>query len=331
MPPGPQQKAKLPLKLRLKAWWEGYDEYEFGRAMGFLDNREGQSGPKEPLDIAPEGESESGLIVDPWDEQRIDIAQYIWGKGYCGPGGTEFIISTSKLLTLSPEYSMLNIGAGLGGPARTLSDKFGVYVSGYERSQKLVNAGNELCKRAGLSGKVELFPYDPAEVEEFDRKFDRVFIKDELFTIPEKNRLIPLLFEWLKPEGLLLTIDFVVKDESVLSSTAFREWADGEPRRPSPYTHDGLVKSMEDAGLSVRVDEDISDQYSKMISDAWRGADKVVAKLMAENNGQSLVETLLKEAEFWSRRAKLLASGDLMAVRVLGYKTEKKKRMLSDW
>ena len=84
------------------------------------------------------------MPVDLWDAKRVNISQYIWGEGYCGPGGPEHIVSMSKLLALSPKMSMMCLGAGLGGPTRTLADKFGVWVSGYEESEHLVEAGNEL-------------------------------------------------------------------------------------------------------------------------------------------------------------------------------------------
>ncbi len=120
-----EAKEKLPLKLKLKAWWEGYDRDEYAaiRADEAESNDvKGQGAPTSTPGSAPtKGKNAvDDLPFDPWDEERIDIAQYIWGDGFCGPGGAEHIVSMSKLLALSPEMSMVILGGGLGGPARSL-------------------------------------------------------------------------------------------------------------------------------------------------------------------------------------------------------------------
>ena len=92
-----------------------------------------------------------------------------------------------------------------------------------------------------------------------------------------------------------------------------------------------LAKAVTTAGFAIRVNEDISDQYIELISRAWAGADKVAQKLIHEPNGEGLVTTLLKEAEFWSRRTELLRSGDLRAWRLLAYKKDNTGKTMSDW
>jgi cyclopropane fatty-acyl-phospholipid synthase-like methyltransferase len=333
----PKGKAnKLPFKLRLKAWWEGYDPDEILRRM------EGEAGevpsasdptPAEPTelatrDIEPSAEESNG---EEWTAESVDIAQYIWGEGYCGPGGPEYVVALSKLLALSPEMSMLQIGAELGGPARVLADKFGVWMTGYEDSEVLVEKGQELSKMSGLEKKAALSHYDPENIDEFERKFDRALAKESLFTIQNKEKMISAIEEKLKPGGVMLITDYVIADESVVGKDSYKEWKVGERRAPYPILADELKGILKANNLQVRVSEDISDQYIDMINQAWAGADKVAANLAKEENGTRLIQTLMREAEFWTRRKKMLESGDLQLFRMVANKKDSGPGGMSDW
>ncbi|MCH8861035.1 MAG: hypothetical protein IID51_00820 [Proteobacteria bacterium] len=331
-----EAKEKIPLKLKLKAWWEGYDSDEVRDAYLATQNQEEEASapPAAPRKEAPEKTAKKpkdDIPVDPWNEKRVDIAQYIWGKGYCGPGGPEHIVTMSKLLALSPKMSMMCLGAGLGGPARTLADKFGVWVSGYEESEHLVEAGNEMSLKAGMSKKADLHVYVADGSTDFGRKFDRVLAKEYLFLVENKKGLMGATFEATKPDGLILITDYVLGSESVVTSDAYLEWKESERGKVYPITEEALKELVTTAGYSVRVHEDISDQQIHLIANAWSGADKVIAELTKDKDGTALVDTLLQEAEFWARRSKLLTDGTLRLWRTLGYKKEDGPPMMSNW
>lgn len=316
------------LSLRLKAWWEGYDPEDIKKRLQEL----------EPEDyVEPESEQQEAPKpittdnIDPWDEKTIDIAQYVWGKGFCGPGGPDYIISLSKLLALSPEMSMLQIGAGLGGPARVLVDRFGVWVTGYEESQLMVEKGRKLSKMAGLDKKAVLEHYSPEDFEGFARKYDRAISKEALFTIEDKAGMIAKIEDKLKPGGLFLLTEYVIDSDAVPARDRYKEWAVGERSHPFPVLTDELIKMLKDHHMQVRVSEDISRQYIEMITKAWAGADEVAAKLAQREDGTAMIQTLMREAEFWTRRKKLLETGDLKLWRIVANKKSGGPGMMSDW
>lgn len=318
--------AKVPLKLRLKAWWEGYDTDEIKQRLA--------SKKSEPVAEEPVKESPKEITadaIDPWDEATVDIAQYIWGKGFCGPGGPEYIVSLSKLLALSPEMSMLQIGAGLGGPSRVLVDRFGVWITGFEESEMLVEKGRKLSKMAGLEKKAQIEQYTPEGFEGFDRKYDRALSKEALFTIEDKDNMISKIEEKLKPGGLFLMTEYVIGSDAVLGRDKYKEWVVGERRHPFPIMSNELVDLLKKNHLQVRVSEDISLQYVEMINQAWAGADEVAAKLAKREDGTMMIQTLMREAEFWTRRKKLLESGDLKLWRIVANKKSGGPSMMSDW
>ena len=321
---------KLPLKLKIMAWWEGYDSSEIQERLA---QREGANAKPEPQPVEkqPIETLDEEMPVDPWDEETIDIAQYVWGDGFCGPGGPEYIVGLSKLLALSPEMSMMQLGAGLGGPARTLCDRFGVWVTGYDESEQLVKAGNELSKIAGLSKKAILEQYNPEELEDFDRQFDRALSKEALFTVKNKTGVIRAVEEKLKPGELFLVTDYVVADESIYGKDVYKQWRVGERADPCPVTEIEFKQMLKDVKLQVRVSEDISGDYIKLINKAWAGADKVAAKLAKEENGAALIQTLMREAEFWARRKRMLESGDIRLWRFVANKKASLTAGMSDW
>jgi len=325
----------LPFKMRLKAWWKGYDPAEVARLLRERQPHEAPRSrpvppPLPPGAVAPE---DIDLPFDPWDAQRIEIAQYVWGEGFCGPGGPDHIVSMSKLLALSPEMSLLEIGSYLGGPARTLAEKFGAWVTGFEESPRLVDLANQKSLMTGLAKKAEIHVFDPNTLEKFDRKYDRAFAKETFFTIEKKAKLLGLLEEHLKPGGLFLITDFVLASESVVATYTFNAWRDCETARRRPYmvTAKELADMCKKARFTVRVDEDVSKDYIDLVNKAWAGADRVAARIGGQADSEALLRTLLKEAEFWNLRVSMLESGQLQLRRLVGSKRAEKPSMMSDW
>lgn len=327
---------KYPFKLRLKAWWEGYDPEDLARyeALGIKPDKPAPRRAKKKKndkEAEPPPPPSTELPVDPWDKSRVDVAQYIWGPGYCGPGGPEHIIAMSKLLALNAELSMADIGAGLGGPARTLAEEFGVWMTGYEQSETLVKAGNELSTMAGMAKKAPLQHFEPGPNFKFERRYDRAFLKESLHMIEDKSDLLAKLEDAIKPDGLVLIIDYVLGDEAVVGTADYRAWRAGEPHKVYMVTQQELAGAVTKSGLALRVNEDQSQSQIELITRAWKGVDQVAARLMENPDERHLVKTLLHEAELWARRVAMLQSGKLKLVRMLGAKREKKPGMMSNW
>lgn len=320
-------KNKLPLKLKLKAWWDGYDPDEVEKKF------KAQSEDEVVEEPVVEEETEPEVLIDEagWGEQRININQYIWGEGFCGPGGIEHIISMTKLLALDKKMSMLDIGSGLGGKARALAENYGVWVTGLENSEKLTEKGNELSLVKGMSKKVNIIHSDLNEEQNFEHNYDRVFSKEALFTVEDKEKLLRSVYSATKPEGLALFTDYVLGSEGSVMNAQFKEWRDNEPIRPFCQTQEEYKEIIERVGYKTRVNEDISAQYIELISNAWKGSTDVVKLLMKEENSREMIDALLAEAEFWTRRVSLLKSGELKVWRVLGYKPDNRSKMMSDW
>lgn len=321
---------RLPLGVRLKAWWDGYSVSDIARRIAEREAVTHAAPEPDPPPPAPETAAVRRVAM-PWDSQRMEIAELVWGEGYCGPGGPENVIAMSKLLTLSPEMSMLVIGAELGGPARTLAQNFGVWISAYEGDADLARAGMAISERKGLAKKAPVMQYDYAAARPFERRFDRAMAKESLFHVPELKPVIKRVEESLKDDGLLLITDYMISEERFAFDPEVRKWMAHEPTKVHMRTPQEVVDVLADCGFGVRVNEDQTDHYQHLVRQTWKGAgDFIKALLERGEEGRPLIDILLREAELWTERGKLFDSGKLRLQRILAHKKEL-GTLMSDW
>tara|TARA_R110002096_G_scaffold257381_1_gene450731 strand:+ start:52378 stop:53343 length:966 start_codon:yes stop_codon:yes gene_type:complete len=309
--------VKVPMKWRLKAWWEGYDLDDIkARLARGEDIEEIANEPEEVTE--PESDAPEAMV---WDDKRLETAQLIWGEGYCGPGGPEYVTSMSKLLGMSSKMSVAVIGAGLGGPSRVLANEFGAWITGYEQSENLADKGMALSVKAGLESKAPIKHYDPSSDEPFERTFDRAYSKEALYTVEDKPKLLQNVFDQLKDGGLFLINDYTLSSADALADKDVQKWIRQEPSQPFPIPNDKMEKLLTDCGYILRVNEDITDQYIDMIAKSWAGVDKVIESLTKSKEDQSeTIQRLIKEAEYWMLKSKTMKDGHVKAWRFLVYK-----------
>ncbi|KAF4664886.1 hypothetical protein FOL47_004900 [Perkinsus chesapeaki] len=117
-----------------------------------------------------------------------------------------------KTLGLGPDVKVLDVGCGVGGPARYISYKSGCSVVGYDVQSGLINIGKELTDAVGLSTKVQLVcgdatkdMYGPANKESYDAAFSLLVI----LHIPDRIGVLKAMYEAVKPGGTVLIEDMI--------------------------------------------------------------------------------------------------------------------------
>lgn len=309
---------KVPWKVKLKAWWKGYDIADIEAKMAPDSAR--KKGENNAQKAKANAETEEDLKIR-WDKSRIEATQLVWGNGFCGPGGPQNVIDMSKLLALSPKMSALVIGAGLGGPARVLAKEFGAWINGYENNPTLAEEGMKMSINTGMEKKAPILFNKLDQETSFGRVFERALAKEVLYTIENKSGLIDRIFEQLKDDSLFLITDYVLKSHESLVDPDVVEWLRREPLDPFPVTSDTLEKILEDAGFQIRVHEDITGYFLEMVNEAWADAEQSVQLLAKSEDGiQKNLFAILNEAEIWNRRTKIMRSGELQVRRYLAHK-----------
>jgi SAM-dependent methyltransferase len=127
----------------------------------------------------------------------------------------------AKLTGITAGMSVLDVGSGVGGPARFLAATCGCQVTGVDISEAFVDGARYLTERTGQSGQVS-FRTASALALPFDAgRFDVVLLQHVAMNISERTRLYREIRRVLKSGGKFAIFDVVLKD--------------GEPHYPVPW------------------------------------------------------------------------------------------------
>ena len=113
------------------------------------------------------------------------------------------------LASITAETSVLDVGSGVGGPARFLAATYGCRVVGIDLSQSFVDAANYLTERTGQTEQVS-FQTASALDQPFDEgRFDAVLLQHVAMNIADRDRLYREIRRVMKPGGRFATFDVV--------------------------------------------------------------------------------------------------------------------------
>ena len=277
------------------------------RAAVEMAAREQLSRPRKDAPGAQRGEIHPSPTAYSWTKARIAVAQEIWGEGFVAPGGTDMIMSMVEPLGLKRKMTVLDLGVGLGGPARIIGKRFGVHVTGVEWDSGLAKEGQALSRRRfWRAGKVPIHSLgQTAGMLSLD-SFDRFIAKDCLLVLPDKDRFLRLIGAILMDHGELLFTDFVLTAPE-RRPPAVEAWIAAEPETPVPWSAMDYIKLLSGLGLHIRI-EDKTEQIWFVIQQSLAAAD---ARVEQTGLDPALSAALASEASLWTRRVGLLESGEL--------------------
>ena len=117
--------------------------------------------------------------------------------------GKDATLELAHLAGITPEMRVLDVGGGLGGPARTLATEIGCSVEVLDVTEEFCRAGEMLTTRTGL-GHLVSFRYASAlDMPHPDASFDAVWMQHSSMNIADKERLYAEIHRVLRPGGHL--------------------------------------------------------------------------------------------------------------------------------
>ena len=115
----------------------------------------------------------------------------------------------AKLTGITADMSVLDVGSGVGGPARFLAATYGCRVTGVDLSEPFVDAARYLTQRTGQSEHVSFHTASALELPFDDGRFDVVLLQHVAMNISDRARLYREIRRVLKTGGKFATFDVV--------------------------------------------------------------------------------------------------------------------------
>ena len=200
---------------------------------------------------------------------------------------------------LSPDTNahLLDIGSGIGGPARYLAANFGCRVTGIDLTPSFVAAAQELTTRCGLADKVDFAQADAANLPFADAQFDHVTCFYFGMNLPYKVSALAQALRVLKPGGRLIWTEMSAGTGTPIYPLP---WA-REPQASHVEPRDSLVAKCSDAGFMVDQVIDETDLQLEL-------AQKIRASGQHPSDGQNQANAVVLGADFAERRRNFIQS-----------------------
>jgi sarcosine/dimethylglycine N-methyltransferase len=115
--------------------------------------------------------------------------------------GTAAVAAAASWLVLGPQSRVLEVGSGIGGPARFLAHSTGCHVTAIELQSELNALAVDLTRRTGLAQRVEHVEGDALAVTLPECGYDAVASWLAIVHIPDRPGLFARVARSLRPGG----------------------------------------------------------------------------------------------------------------------------------
>ena len=170
-------------------------------------------------------------------------------------GGLASTVSQAAEISLGPDMRVLDVGCGIGGPARYLATTFGCRVTGIDLSADSIETARLLTAKMALQDRVDFDLADATMLPFEDGAFDVVWCQNVAMNIADRTAFHGGIHRVLKPGG-------------VFTMTELCLGPGGPPNYPTPWARDPansflfppvqVRASVEGVGFRVRVWRDTS-------------------------------------------------------------------------
>lgn len=223
--------------------------------------------------------------------------------------GTEAIRAAAEWLALGPRSRVLDVGAGIGGPARYLAHTTGCRVTAVELQRELHAIGVDLTRRSRLDDRVTHVCDDALTCQLPDASFDAVVSWLAVLHIPDRPRLLARLARALRAGGGCYIEDLCMHAPFTAGDLkSVREVVYGI----SMSSIEGYVGDLRSAGFVDVVATDLTGDWAPFAHDRlrkWRQDHEAYARVYGEG-------AYAAQEKFYAVIAHLYESGSLGGVRL---------------
>lgn len=149
-----------------------------------------------------------------------------------------------KALDLSSESRLVDLGCGLGGPARYVASATGAHVTGIDLTAEFVETGRVLTEWTGLADRVELIEGSVLDLPLDDSSMDAAYMIHVGMNIADKAGIAREAKRVLKPGGVFAIYDVMQVADGQMDYPA--PWASSSDQSAlaPPETYEAALKSV---------------------------------------------------------------------------------------
>ena len=227
--------------------------------------------------------------------------------------GTDALDYAINKIRINSNMTILEIGSGIGGPARYIANKTGANIVALELQSDQNKIALDLTQRCGLSKKVEHVCGDFLTYNWQGKKFDAVVSWLTLYHIFERSILLEKCFDCLKYNGSFYAEDLFSRkpfnDEELytISKEIYGNYL------PNLETYKFEIKK---AGLNLIDYQDMSDDWAKFTKDRYCSYIQKKDRHLRVN-GKNIYENM---NSFYAFMNNCFSEGKLGGIRILAKK-----------
>ncbi len=145
--------------------------------------------------------------------------------------GRKATLELAAKMNLGPGSHVLDIGSGLGGPARTLVETYGCHVTGIDLTPAFCEAATTMSGWVGLGDRVIFKEGDATAIPFPDGRFDAALTIHVAMNVPAKDEMYRHARRVVKPGSIFAVYD-VLQGEG------------GTVRYPVPWARDASISHL---------------------------------------------------------------------------------------
>jgi SAM-dependent methyltransferase len=144
----------------------------------------------------------AGLDTNNLTPDQLAPLDHLHGRG---------VDATRELLELinpGPEMHLLDIGSGVGGPARLAAKVYGSCVTGIDLTQEFCDVATMLTERTNLTDKVTIHQASALDLPFKDESFDAAYSQNVSMNIIDKETFYSEAFRILRTDSLFICAEY---------------------------------------------------------------------------------------------------------------------------